>query len=288
MPLIENLCDDCLFSGKVYSRIFSYPERPFPLPFELRSAGYHLISSTAYNWDGLQRQGESEMLIQLTLSGRGALEFGGKTCAVPPGFAMMLCFPEANRYFLPADSDHWEVLYANFGGSEAKRLLLELRKRFGPVIPMRKESESAVLLEKLVTAPPPGSVWEAADAAYHFLMTMAMETERHDEKNPRPSFLDRALDYCRAHPEGDLSVETLARQAGYSRWYFSREFKRCLGASVPRYVTELRLKLADELLQSTRLSIKETAARCGFEDTSYFIKVYSKYRHRTPGEFRTR
>jgi AraC-like DNA-binding protein len=52
------------------------------------------------------------------------------------------------------------------------------------------------------------------------------------------------------------------------------------------FLNELRVKMAIRLLQAEKLSVKETAQRCGFEDVSYFCKVFRKYQKISPGGFR--
>ena len=81
-------------------------------------------------------------------------------------------------------------------------------------------------------------------------------------------------------------MDGLAEISGYSRWYFSREFKKNLGLSVPQYVMELRLQQAEELLQSTQYSVKEIAEMCGFRNTAYFIRCFSEMFGVTPSIFR--
>ena len=52
------------------------------------------------------------------------------------------------------------------------------------------------------------------------------------------------------------------------------------------FIIEQKLNNALMLLKTTRGSLKTVAALCGFEDTSYFCKVFKKYYGTTPDEFR--
>ena len=47
------------------------------------------------------------------------------------------------------------------------------------------------------------------------------------------------------------------------------------------------MRLAVRLLQTTTASVKEIAAQCGFDDVSYFCKVFRKVHSLTPGEYRS-
>ena len=214
-----------------------------------------------------------------------ALEWNGETLPVPPGSAMLLTFPEKHRYFLPEDSDHWEVLYVSFGGPGAVEIIRSLREQSGPVIALSPTGKTVSTMRSFRHTDPPSSAWAAADMGYHLLMLLADELACRLQGENR-SFLKPVLDYCRSHLNGDLSVDALAEISGYSRWHFSRAFKKIQGVSVPQYVLELRLKQAEELLQFTQYSIKEIAEMCGFRNTAYFIRCFSNTFGVTPGIFR--
>ena len=288
MPLIENLCGHANNYGAMQSRSFTYPEKIGSLPVELLSVGLHYVSNPEYSWEGRCRGGKNpeRALLQYTVSGSGALEFDGRTFEIPCGHAMLLTFPEEHRYFLPAASRHWEVLFASFGGEASVSMIKMLREHFGPVVALRSEGETLYLMRELLKNAFPSTFWESASAGYRLLTTLGRELEHHDLQCPRPGFLDEVLDYGRSHVDEELSVEKLARLTGRSRWYFSREFKRVLGVSVPQYVTEMRLQKACQLLITPYYSIKEVSVMCGFTDTAYFIRCFTRRFGITPGNFR--
>lgn len=289
MLKIQKICGEKDRFGTSTVRRFIYPEKAFSLPVELRAIGTHYISSHEYSWDGsLRGEGNGEhALLQYTLSGQGAVDWEGKTYDVPPGHAMLLTFPEPHRYFLPAESRHWEVFYASFSGRAAWELIRELRSRFGVVVPVSPEGKTISSMRRLLNSDLPGSAWDSASEAYRLLMRLGDELERHLTDN-RPAAMEQVLDYCRNHLDGDLTVDVLAEVAGYSRWHFSREFKKVQGVTVPQFVLELRLQQAAEVLRLTQYSVKEIAQMCGFRNTAYFIRCFSEAFGVTPGTYRKR
>ena len=68
--------------------------------------------------------------------------------------------------------------------------------------------------------------------------------------------------------------------------HFSRQFHACYGITPHNYLTKLRLEHAMSLLLNTSLSIREIAQQSGFTESNYFTKVFRKYTHMTPGDFR--
>ena len=80
--------------------------------------------------------------------------------------------------------------------------------------------------------------------------------------------------YIREHFQESINVESVASHAGFSRFYFSRQFKSITGMTVMEYVQFLRCRHARELLLSGNCSVSKAAMESGFSDLSYFTKVF--------------
>ncbi len=63
-------------------------------------------------------------------------------------------------------------------------------------------------------------------------------------------------------------------------------FKRIFGTTIGEYILKQRISQAKSLLRFSDLSIDEIAARCGFADGGYFIKVFKKEEKITPAKYR--
>ena len=84
----------------------------------------------------------------------------------------------------------------------------------------------------------------------------------------------------------DLNLQTAAQAMNYSDTHFCRLFKRCFQVNFSVYLTQYRISKAQELLRETMDSVKEISARCGYGDTSYFIRVFKRLTGVTPSEYR--
>ncbi len=73
----------------------------------------------------------------------------------------------------------------------------------------------------------------------------------------------RIQSYIANHPDADLRVPALAKQAGMSARNFARSFTAEVGLPPGRYVRRARARLAQRLLAQTDGSLDEVAARCG-------------------------
>lgn len=93
-------------------------------------------------------------------------------------------------------------------------------------------------------------------------------------------------DYIELHAEDDISIEALAQQAGYSKYYLSRKFKEETGTTVTEYIRAARIERAKLLLAATELSIQEIAEKLHFCSRSYFSTVFLQMVGCTPTGFR--
>jgi len=80
----------------------------------------------------------------------------------------------------------------------------------------------------------------------------------------------------------DLSLDELARQARLSPHYLSELFRRQTGQSPWDYLTTLRLEKAKERLRGGDDSITAIAFAVGFNDSSYFTRVFRAREGVTP------
>ncbi len=95
-----------------------------------------------------------------------------------------------------------------------------------------------------------------------------------------------AVRYIRLHYKEHLTLEETAQAVFLSPTYFSRLFKEKMNISFTSYVNQLRIGEAQRLLLDTRLTIIEIAEAVGFEDQSYFSKVFKEITKRTPTQYR--
>ena len=100
------------------------------------------------------------------------------------------------------------------------------------------------------------------------------------------SLIDNVKSYIRESTEFDLGTAHIAAVFHYNKSYLGRIFKEETGMSIARYLQNVRVARAKELLLQTRLSVIEIAARCGFSDVAYFNRVFRAAECMTPTEFR--
>ena len=83
-----------------------------------------------------------------------------------------------------------------------------------------------------------------------------------------------------------ISLEEIAGASGFSAPYFSTIFKEEMGENLSNYLNRLRVEKAAVLLTETKLSLSKIAHICGFDDQSWFSKVFKLFTGKSPGKFR--
>jgi YesN/AraC family two-component response regulator len=107
--------------------------------------------------------------------------------------------------------------------------------------------------------------------------------EAHQERSLR-----RAVSFIRDHISEPLSLNTVARHAGFAPNYFSRLFKQREKVTFELYVRDLRIERAKEMLARTSLSVERVGQLSGFASNHYFHRVFKRVTAETPRECRNR
>jgi AraC family transcriptional regulator, melibiose operon regulatory protein len=98
--------------------------------------------------------------------------------------------------------------------------------------------------------------------------------------------LRRMLDYIQCHYTEQIQLKHIADAAFVSGRECLRCFKSVIGTPPMQYVINLRIQKARKLLLETTLSLSEVCERCGFQNQSYFTKVFRKLTNISPGKYR--
>lgn len=93
--------------------------------------------------------------------------------------------------------------------------------------------------------------------------------------------------YIDLHFTEDISLTMLSDTFFMNPDYASRLFKKDYGISIKNYIIDKRIEAAKDLLATTTLPINVIATNVGYENYSYFTRLFKKVTNLTPIEFRT-
>lgn len=94
------------------------------------------------------------------------------------------------------------------------------------------------------------------------------------------------LKYVETNYQEKISIADAARICSFSQSHFMKFFKASMGVSFIDYLNDYRLTMASTLLTSSSDTVVNIAAETGFENLSYFNRVFKRKYQCTPTEFR--
>ena len=101
-----------------------------------------------------------------------------------------------------------------------------------------------------------------------------------------PDTLRQVTDYIRDNFSDDLTTAELAAVAHLSPFHFLRMFRQSVGTTPYRYVVEVRMRRAAEMLQRTDHPVAQVAAACGYQSPGHFAAVFRRHFGTSPASFR--
>jgi AraC family transcriptional regulator len=117
------------------------------------------------------------------------------------------------------------------------------------------------------------------------------ESKSNLKKNPFPpaygkSYIDNAISYMNEYYNANITIDDICEEINISPFHFIRAFRKQTGLTPHRYLLNLRIEKAAEMLQGRNFSIAETARMCGFVNLSRFSKAFKQMTGRSPKDYR--
>lgn len=100
------------------------------------------------------------------------------------------------------------------------------------------------------------------------------------------SVIQECCDYIKANVLKPLTVEQIAKEMGYTAYYFTRKFYNEAGIRIYDYIKEARIEYAKIVLATTKNSIQEISDSLHFGTRYYFTKVFHDIVGETPAAYR--
>jgi AraC-like DNA-binding protein len=92
--------------------------------------------------------------------------------------------------------------------------------------------------------------------------------------------------YIRIHYNESRSLEDISDKFFINKSYLSRIFKSTTGFTVNEYINIQRIRQAQLLIENPGLNISQVARMVGYENISYFTRIFKKYVESSPSQYR--
>lgn len=232
---------------------------------------------------------ESHILI-FVISGHGWCQQGALESLLEKGQVLWIPAGMPHRY----GADHeepWSIYWMHFSGKGAEELLTWLPLH--PEKPVLHGCPLATIKRHF------HAILDQMESGYgnrmllglsDFLVSMLTLLHRQSGSSPHlgGEIVEAIMNLMRQTTQAPLALEEYAQKAGYSVAQFSKLFQSYAGTSPMKYLMELRMQRACELLDCSSRSVKEIAAALGFHDPFYFSRAFKREMGMAPSQWRTR
>jgi len=127
---------------------------------------------------------------------------------------------------------------------------------------------------------------------FYYFLGLAFQKRLFRESKKLPDHLNKikqfktVISMIQQHYSEDITLNDMARSLHMNPNYFCRFFKELTSQTPNQYLNYYRIESACEKLAVSDKSITEIALECGFNDVSYFVKVFKRYKGITPSNYR--
>lgn len=109
--------------------------------------------------------------------------------------------------------------------------------------------------------------------------------EQEPPHNAQQDPIESVCDYINAHYAENITLDSLAQHTNYSKYYICKLFRKKVGINITDYIADVRIAQAKKMLLEGNIKIGEIAEKVGFNNPSYFHKIFKKTVGATPKEY---
>ena len=250
---------------------------------------YHLITYPKMSTH--RPRGRVDYQILYVASGKAHFCFNGVEQIVPAGNMVLYRPREEQRYYYYG-TDHTEVYWVHFTGTDAQKILRKYGIaddvhviRTGTSLEYKRIFLQMIQELKLCKE-------DYEELLVNYLQQLLIMIHRLSVKKPheKSQFLieeiDSAVRYFHENYHKPISIEGYAASHHMSVSWFIRSFKEYTDSTPTQYILSLRISNAQALLESTTYNITEISSIVGYDNPLYFSRLFKKQCGMSPSEFR--
>lgn len=148
------------------------------------------------------------------------------------------------------------------------RSAMELYQKKTPFYEIRLKAELLLLISELYQ--------------YGYIKNEKRSPVQHEAEEK----LRSVLTFIKEHYNESIKIHEMAEICGYSDSHFMYFFRNYTGVTALNYLNQYRLEQAAKKLQTTNMPVSQIAMECGWDNISYFNRMFHKMYGVTPGKYR--
>lgn len=121
-----------------------------------------------------------------------------------------------------------------------------------------------------------------ARALFELILHRLLSSNRRQSTMPIDLRIRKLTLFISDHYSEEITINDLAQRFNLHPVYLGKLFKENTGSTFKEYLHRIRINNAEMLLSGSGLTVREAAERCGFDDISYFSKVFKELKGYPP------
>ena len=236
-------------------------------------------------------EGVAQAIFIYCVQGAGWCKIAGQNHIIHAGEVLVI--PPHTPHAYAADiKNPWTIHWFHAQGNLLSQFLLELNvSAASPTVFLGDNPQVLAIFEEVLDVLEhgytPQQMLHASQALAHLLAVMIRH--RHESWRAQPDArqkISRTLAYMKQHLDRPLKLDAVTAIANLSRSRFTALFKEQTGFAPMDYFNRLRMHRGCQWLDTTDWSVKDIAARLGYEDPLYFSRVFRSVTEMSPVEYR--
>lgn len=205
---------------------------------------------------------------------------------------VILLFPGIWHRYKPSKASGWHENWVSFSGNAARRILVEYFTPAKPILQLGDDHELINIISSTA------ELLQKADEGYqHRATARVMEAlaiiEPHrpmpdNRESKYAAKIQKARVFLTENFEQVIDMSALAKHHGISYSLFRKLFTENTGRAPQKYLIDIRIDKARELLRHTELSVSEIAEKTGFSSIYFFSRLFKRWEGRCPAGYRER
>lgn len=227
----------------------------------------------------MHRDTSHDAHLAYCVGGEGVVRLGNAEFIIRAGDAFHLPPHLPHTYF----SDHlrgWDLWWLHYSGSYAEHLAQYAGLTVShPVVHLAEAAHLESYFARIIALleeKPPHYLLDTTRELIALLLQIKKSTITPSAVPDLVGMLDYSAD----------SLDAVAASLGYSKSHFIRLFQRATGNTPWRYILQLKIDKAKELLLDRRLSVQQVAHTVGMADANYFSRCFKRHVGLSPRAFR--
>lgn len=202
--------------------------------------------------------------------------------------------PSTPQHYYPVGSEYFDDWMHFFPDEKEQLMMEELGIPFDRPVNIQDISDISDMLRNMCFEHYSSNPYRERTIGLYFQLLMLKLSEKLRKleaiKMKREGIYSEKLMWIRRSiylwPSRDYSIDDMAKELSLSRSRFQHLYTETFGVSVNKDVITSRLSKAAELLKTTDMSVKDVGINVGYENTSYFVKLFGSFYGDTPLRFK--